>query len=302
MFGFNIDQNDKRTLLYILIMLILSASFGYVLYLFTKYYPEKLPSFYIVLQFIFLILGIFHVWFMYNKLFWSKRDIYDFKQDSLLPETIFTILIASLMCIITLALFGFLTDFSKITVYWALSISFLIPFLLLKSFDFLGQIPHRDFSQKWQFTNNPIKEDHWNWENEIWVNFELKEKWIRSRQEMNRSASFRIMAPRKVPIREIFRLAIREYNRKRPDIVVQDLGFEKEINGMFWWLFSIKFNWKQPGTWFRKPRYLDPYISPVANGIHPKDIILARRMSTEKAFDNKEDYFDGDVAMGELVE
>lgn len=300
MLGFKLDQNDWRTLLYPVLMLLLGGLGGLLMDFSSAGNPLVLPLIYVLVQVAFLLFGIFHLWLMYRKLIWSKRNTVDLQSDSVVPEMIYTFLIFSFAVVGFLVGYGYFAGFAKIGTYWGIGIPFIIPFLFMKSYDFLNQIPKRDFSQKWKFTNEAIKEFNWNWENEIWVNFEVKEKLVDAKVKTNRLVAFKILAPRRVPIREVFRLAIREYNKKGPTIIVQDLGFEQENKDRFWWLFSIKFEWKRPNTWFRKIRYLDPYSSSVSNEISPKDTVLARRMFTQEAFQNKEPYFDDNIPMGQL--
>jgi hypothetical protein len=62
-------------------------------------------------------------------------------------------------------------------------------------------------------------------------------------------------------------------------------------------LFSIKFMWKKPNTWFRSIRYLDPMQATVEGELLPTDIVVARRMSfsSDAGFAD-----DGEIAMGEM--
>jgi Type VI secretion system, TssN len=293
---FKLDQNDWRTSLYLLFMILVGGLTGLWLHFESEKNLLHLPNIYISLQVIFLLLGIGHIWWMYRKLFWSKRDSFWIENDSFWPELLYTLAILFLMSAGLLGAYGYFeVDFSNITHYWGICILFVVPFLFFKSYDFFNQIPQRDFSQRWVFTNDRIGEDNWDWVNEIWVQFEVKENLVSERLKKGRLASFRIEAPRKVPLRETFRLAVREYNSKAPDINVQDLGFEQENVGHFWWLFSIKFVWRRPETWFRKIRYLNPYSSPVKNEIRPNDIVVARRMNLNSAIEEEEE-----IPMGEL--
>ncbi|MBK7407692.1 MAG: hypothetical protein IPJ40_06175 [Saprospirales bacterium] len=107
----------------------------------------------------------------------------------------------------------------------------------------------------------------------------VKESW--NKPGISRKAKFRILAPRNAPLGEIFRLAVREYNKQGAQIVVQDLGFEPENQGHFWWLFSLKFVWNRPHTWFPNLRYLDPMDSALATPCAPV-IWSAHRISTGK--------------------
>ena len=301
MFGFNIDQNDRRTILYPIFLTLIGGLLGLIMHYGSRNEPMNLPVLYIVMQFVFLLLGIFHVWWLYKKLFWSKRDTYQQERDSFLPEFVYTAAAMFFVVAGLIIVYGLLLrDFSQTGNYWAISILFIVPFLFIKAYDLLNQIPRRDFSKKWSFSSERIGEDNWDWVNETWINFEVKETRDAERRKTGRTARFRILVPRKVPLREMYRLAVREYNKQSPEIVVQDLGFEKNNEGRFWWLFSIKCIWNRPDTWFRKVRYLDPYTSSSSNEIRPTDIILARRMSLVGEAQEDEELGYGEIAMGEL--
>lgn len=307
MFAFDLDQNDWRTKLYLLFMLLLGGLGGLSLHYGSVDNSMNLPIIYMVLQGIFLLLGVFHFWFMYKKLFWSNRNPYDAEVDSIIPEFIYTLTTLCFLTVGLLAIYGYLAGFGRVDIYWAICILFIVPFFFMKSYDFLNQLPQKDFSAKWTFTDEAINEYRWKQENEGWINFQVKEKLQRAKVKNNRTAMFRIIAPRDVPLREVYRLAVKVYNKKGPDVLVQDLGFERENADKFWWLFTIKFIWTQPTTWFRKYRYLDPYSSAVTNEILPTDTIVARRMLAKNAVQNKVDlgFFeseDDDIPMGELIE
>ncbi|MBK8492210.1 MAG: hypothetical protein IPL49_15335 [Saprospirales bacterium] len=117
------------------------------------------------------------------------------------------------------------------TMFWSVGVLFMAPFLFLKAFDFLQQIPFKDYKVKWVFSQRLINENEWSWTNEMWVSFEVKESW--NKPGINRLAKFRILGPRNAPLGEIYRLAIREYNKQGKQIVVQDLGFEPENRDRF---------------------------------------------------------------------
>ena len=296
-FGFHIDQTNRPTLVYALLMLLVGVGLGFLTYYNNKQDNLNLANSYTWLQVFFLALGIFHTWLMYKKLFWSKRDGFAKSRDSFLPELLYSIFLMALVTVGILAALSFKGQTVLAGLFWAVALPFLVPFVLLKTFDALNQIPTRDFSQKWVFTKEPIREDNWHWVNELWIEFEVYDSWASERRRAGRKARFRIRAPRQVPLREVYRLAVREYNQKGPEVVLQDLGFEMVHNGQFWWLFSIKFIWGKPNTWFRSIRYLDPYKATVAGELELTDIIVARRMP----FSNAAAFMDdGEVAMGEL--
>lgn len=298
---FKLDQKDWRTKFYPLFMALLSGLGGLWLHFGNQYDPVNLPRIYIAIQIICLLMGVIHLWIIYQKLFWSKRDTYDSGKDSFLPEFVYTLIV---LCFLSAGFMGataYLEGATKMINYWDIGLLLIVPFLFLKSYDLLNQIPQRDFTNKWTFTDQRIGEDNWQWENEIWISFLVKENLEGDLLKKGRYASFRVSSPRRVPLGESFRLAIREYNRKGPEVLVQDLGFERESQDQFWWLFTVKVIWNRPNTWFRKIRYLNANISPLKNGIGPDDVILVRRRTIIGATNPIEEYaFNEDIAMGEI--
>lgn len=269
-------KKDLKSTLYILLCLIAGGLLGLLFYWLDHRGTMELGEGYLAIQAIALLFGVFHVWFLYRYLLWSRRDGYIREQDSFWPEAGYSLLAAlGLGLGIFLALFFFVKDVAM--PYWSAGAVFLIPFLLLKAFDFLQQIPLRDYQVKWFFSQKRINENEWNWSNEMWISFVVNES-----RKKGRKAKFRILAPRNASLGEIFRLAIREYNRQGRNVVVQDLGFEPENQGQFWWLFSLKFRWNRPHTWFPNLRYLDPHDTAQINALRPGDLVKATRISSGK--------------------
>ncbi len=291
--GFQREQNDRKTMLYVLVILLLGALFGGLIFWLNQSQAMNLEHSYTLTQVIVSLLGIFHVWWLYNRLFWSKRDSLSWERDSFLLELLFTLL---LMLALSIGILGVLyfTNKAISELYWSAGIAFMVPFLFVKSFDFLSQIPTKAYRIEWYFTKQLINENDWDWSNEMWLDFEVKESW--NKPGMKRTAAFRILAPRHVPLGEVYRLAVREYNRKGPDIVVQDLGIEPENEKRFWWLFSLKFVWSRPHTWLPNIRCLNPYEKVLTNALRPSDIVLARRVANKNFVLDE----DEEIAIGEI--
>lgn len=292
--GFNKGQKDRRSILFLILALVLGGLLGLLVYWFDKKGIMELSAGYLLAQIIFLVLGILFPWLLYNKLFWTKRDGFIRAQDSFLPEFVYTLLTGLALSLGMILVLFYLMKVG-INMYWGVGVVFLVPFLFLKTLDFLRQIPLKDFKVKWAFSQRLINENEWNWSNEMWISFEVRESW--NKPGINRNAKFRILAPRNAPLGEIFRLAIREYNKQGKKIVVQDLGFESENTGLFWWLFSLKTVWNRPHTWFPNLRYLDPGDSALANALRPGDLVKVRRISTGKV--RQSDEF---IAVGQVIQ
>lgn len=291
--GFNREQNDRRTMVYAVLMLLLGALLGGLIFWLNKAQVMRLENSYALTQGLVFLVGIFHAWWLYNKLFWSRRDSFSWEKDSVLLEFLFTFLITLALSIGILGVLFFTAEAIS-ELYWSAGFALMVPFLFVKTYDFLLQIPAKVYRVKWHFTKQLINENDWDWTNEMWLHFEVRESW--NKPGMKRTAAFRILTPRHIQLGEVYRLAVREYNRKGPDIVVQDLGFEAENTGRFWWLFSLKFMWSRPHTWFPDIRFLNPYDSVLTNALRPGDVVLARRIALSGAFMMDDD----EVAIGEI--
>jgi hypothetical protein len=297
MLGFNRDQTDKPTRYYLFGMLFIGLLLFGLVWLINR--KEANWEFtYHILQGSMFCLGVFHAYWLYKKLFWSKRNSLNKIHDSFLLEAVFTLLLLLLLTLIIVFPIAYFFGIDKAQVFWSIGILFLLPFLGLKSFDFLNQIPEADYAWKWVFTKDRINEDNWDWQNETWVNFEMINSLNGQETKQGKIVRFKILVPRKTPLREVYRLAIREYNQKSPAVPLQDLGFENGRETRFYWLFSLKkpTTWKKPATWFNSKRILNPYDTIVANEILTDDLIYAQRMVFQEENDSKFDF----VAMGEL--
>jgi hypothetical protein len=273
-------KKDRKTILFPLLWLLTGGLLGLLIYWLDHKGSVGLGDAYLLTQPLALLFGILSIWILYKQLFWSKRDPYIREQDSFWPEALYTFISALALSLGHLVvLFFFVRDVA--VAYWSVGLAFMVPFLFLKTFDFLQQIPLRDYQIKWFFSQKRINENEWNWSNEMWISFLVDESRERTGL-MGRKAKFRILAPRNVPLGEVFRLAVREYNRQGRNVVVQDLGFEPENKGQFWWLFSLKFLWNRPHTWFPNLRYLDPNDTAQINALRPGDLVKVTRIATGK--------------------
>ena len=269
-------QNDFRTFLYLALSALWSLMLGIAVWYLRDADLMPLQDSFVAVALLVTGTGTFHLWWMYDKLFWARRNPFVWADDSFLLEMLFTLLTAALVSGCIVAVLAFFGEWAVAEIIWPTGLFFLIPFLFLKSRDFLSQVPPREYRVKWEFSPRRINEADWPWHNETWVYFEARETW--HKPGMNRPAKFRILAPRHVPLGEVFRLGARQYNYKGPQVVLQDLGFEPENAGAFWWLFSLKFIWDRPHTWLPASRLLNPMLSPLQNGLRPHDVVLARRV------------------------
>jgi hypothetical protein len=273
----NNGKLDKRTWRYAGIFALLALLTGAIMWV--LYDRAQVPIFYIFLISLgaFLVAGYFHAQEMYDLL-WAQRDTHNPSQDSFWKEAGFTFLLSALMTLLCLALFGYLMNKWEVAAsMWGLLLLFPLPFILTKTYDFLAQIPQKDFDKKWFYEIFPFDETQWKRENMVSIGFKVADSIKNENRWFHTKARFSIVIPRDQELRMIYRLALREYHKKKPSVPVQELGYEENIP-RFWWLFYVPFVLWKPSTWWRKTYYLDPNESIANNQLRNGDFIVAKRM------------------------
>lgn len=283
----NKGKTDKRTWIYWGIFLLVGALMGALAHLLNtpKGANWRYSQIYLLYQLVFLGMGMLNAWLLYPKLFWAYREPNRADRDSFWTEGLFTFT-TGMFSVIALILTFTLISGKSISeenrpdiVFLGLIIVFLLPYLVLKGYDFLNQIPSRNFDVKWTYpTHSPLEPNRWIWEHRTWVNFEVAESLENEGKWRIKPARFSVETPREQNLEDVYRLALREHHDRGPAIPIQDLGYERSRQGDFWWLFKIKFIIWRPNTWFRKIRYIDPYVSVVENDIRQGDVVKAQRM------------------------
>ena len=279
-FAFDRKQKNKKSLMFIFISLLIGAVIGYLISILYKKGITLELSYKVVMIFLFCF-GIVYVWWLYNKVLWTKRDLIYENNDSFWLEAFFSLILTigfSIGVVLVLYIKMQQTYFDK---FWSVSLFFPVPFLIYKAFDFYMQIPEKHFKNKWIFTKNMIGEKEWVQENIIRVKFAVIESWYKP--GMKKTLKFEIPAPREAALGEVFRLAVRNYNHDGHDDSVQDLGIESENTNKFWWLFKLKAVWNRPHTWFPNIRYLDPFESTLSNGLRSHDLVKVIRITNENS-------------------
>lgn len=268
---------DKKSVRYTGILAALGAATGAIGWLLLQHAGISLFYVFLLCLLLFLVIGSFHTVTLYD-LFWATRDPESWKKDSLAKETGFTLGVAAVMVLLFALVFGYLTRKWEVAAsMWALLLAFPLPFILLKAFDFMLQVPRPEFDKKWFYEIFPFDETQWKRENLVSVGFVVADSVANERKWFSTKARFSIVIPKDQELRLIYRLALREYHQKNPSVPVQELGYEHNPP-TFWWLFKIPFVLWKPSTWRRLPRYLDPYETIANNHLQNGDFISVKRM------------------------
>jgi hypothetical protein len=235
-----------------------------------------------------LAIGALHVWVL-GMQSWFQRNKYDFSKDSFLPEWAFTCMLAFAgLLVFTLShglLKKFIHPFAPVPLGWDAPLAVLLPFLILKLSDLAGQIPYRVVENQWLFPIEPANTESWPRKDFIQANFQVTKSLLDEYRIFRMPAYTWIEVPKKAPLGDVFRLLIQDRRIRQDLTTIQDLGDEYRGAPAFWWLFSIKRVWWNPGTWFRSRRYLDPHVSLEENKVRESDFIRARRMPMDTGFE-----------------
>ena len=274
-FCFDRKQRNAKTYILLILAILKGSVIGIIV---NNLYKIRITddTIFMLLMIFYLIAGIIYGWWLYNKMIWSKRDMFNNNNDSFWIEFLFTLLIAISLILGMMVVLILTPVINHYKIYLLVFIYFIIPFMLFKGFDFYMQVPSRNFKVKWYFTKKMIREKDWPQDNMMWIEFEVNDRL--NFKQVNKIISFRIEVPKVIDLGEIFRLGIRNYNHQGHDYSIMDLGFETLNEDKLWWLFKLKFILTRPHTWLPTIRYLDPTESALGNGLRPNDIIKAIRI------------------------
>jgi hypothetical protein len=218
-------------------------------------------SFFMGLQAAVFVLGIVHVFALYRLNSWSE-------QESLWQELVFTLYVAMLGAFIFLILFNVLNKHGYAVLFTSSFIFFLVPFLVVKCFDFMLMIPAEVYPM-WYFpageVDLEIPEDVMDDESIIVVEFQM----ARALSDDAETIKSRSKLPLKLEFGRFFPIFLDQYNDRNAGTQIEFLDGSKQPYG---WNFYIK------PKWYQSPRYINPDITIRENGVKENDIIVAERV------------------------
>jgi hypothetical protein len=208
-----------------------------------------------------LVLGIIHVATLYSLNSWSE-------QDSLWHELVFTLYITMLGALIFLLVFSRFNRQGYALIFTSGFILFLVPFLVVKCFDFMVMIPEEVYPM-WYFpageVDLEIPEDVMDDESIIVVEFQM----ARALAEDSELIKSRSKMPLKLEFGRFFPVFLDQYNDRNAGTQIEFFDENKQPYG---WNFYIK------PKWYQAPRYINPEITIRENGVKENDIIVAERV------------------------
>jgi len=243
----------KKTIFYCLGQLVLFALIAALGLLGSS---TNIQWIYFLIQFLFVGAGVLHVWLMYRMASFLHRD-------EMWPGAFFTLLLALLGASIAVALYFFLDRKENLGLATA-AVAFILPYFVLKAFDFFEQIPQRKYKLWYYPLGKEIPDmDLLDLSKILVIQFELAK-----REGDTALTNFKAKAPVSMLFGELFFLFMYDYNERHPDGPVQYLNAWQQPQG---WLFYRKH------TWWQRRTYLDPHNTFKANAVLDNDIILAER-------------------------
>ncbi len=222
---------------------------------------DSASKFFMGLQAGIVVLGIIHVATLYRLNSWSE-------QESLWHELVFTLYITMLGALAFVVVFNHFNKQGYALLFTSSFILFLVPFLVVKCFDFMLMIPEEVYPM-WYFPSGEvdleIPEDAMDDESIIVVEFQM----ARALDENAELIKSRSKLPLKLEFGRFFPIFLDQYNDRNAGTQIEFLDENKQPYG---WNFYIK------PKWYQSARYINPDITIRENGVRENDIIVAERV------------------------
>lgn len=218
-------------------------------------------SFYlfVVNQTVFLLLGILHVWAIFSLLKWTSRE-------SFLHEMVFTLFEA----ILGMTAYTFVFDRFKPeeypVIFSASVIVFVIPFFVLKTFDFMLAIPGLEYKKYYLPVGKTIEiPEELDMEKAISIKFLIQISHDMPYDEIKAH----VPSVRQL-FGEYFPVAVADHNDRNPGHRIDGYDKTRKPQG---WLFYFP-----PQRWWQSKRFIDSDLTVAENGIKDYSVIVAERV------------------------
>ncbi|KAB1067635.1 hypothetical protein F6U93_10135 [Tamlana haliotis] len=250
-------KNKLKALIYALVLALLFGLAGLLTY--DKILDNSSTNSYLAIEFVFFILGIVHVFALRNVF----KELIESKQP-FLGELIFT------MAFLGVASMVFVQVVSKfkaefVWVYLSAGLTFMVPFLVLKTYEFAMSIPVEVYKKWFYPINQEIKDPTSNeLSNPLVISFEFKKKL--DDQELRR---FKVKAPEHMEFGKLFYFFVDDYNALHPEHQIEISDAKNEASA---WIFYFK------PRWWKGLRHIDATRTVEWNGIREESNIIVQRI------------------------
>ncbi len=251
-------KNKKRAILYALFILLTFALTA--LLSSSKVLNDTPLNSFIGIQFVFLLLGIAHLYVL-NKFFPDLTE----SDSSFFSELLFTIVILLIGFIAYMNVVNrFRPSFSFM--FLGAGLFFLIPFLFNKLYQFAFSIPVPVY-KKWGYPLDDSIKDPTNNEliNPAVISFEFQKTF-----DDKEITNFRIKAPENMEFGKLFYFFINDYNERHPESTIEYLN--DTTQEPYEWIFYFKPNWLGSST------HIDYSGTVFNNNIKENDVIVCQRV------------------------
>lgn len=252
-----IKKNKKAFLIYTICLIL---AFAGVAWLSDDKVLQNSPlGNFISFQLLFFLLGGVHVWVL-RKFF---KEIYE-KPTDFWNEFLYTI-IATIFGLVGFIMVAQLFKIDYTIIFTAAAICFVIPFMIVKVYEFSISVPVPIY-KSWEYPTDSNIKDPTNDElkNPRVISFEF------SKDYDNESiTNFKLKAPEQMELGKLFYFFVNDYNERHPE---ERIAFMNKDNTASEWMFYSKANWLGIRKFFNFGKTID------ANKIQENDVIVCKRV------------------------
>jgi hypothetical protein len=250
-------KNKVQAIVYVLVLALLFGLTGLLGYY--KILDNSPTNSFIAIEIIIFLLGIGHIFVLrsfFSELSENKNEFFG--------EFIIT------LAFLGIALLAFTQVISRfrepfVLTYLAVGFAFIIPLLVLKTYEFALSIPVPVYKKWFYPLNENIKDPTSNeLSNPIVISFEFKKKF--GDKDMSR---FKVKAPEHMEFGKLFYFFVDDYNALHPERKIEVLGENNELAG---WIFYFK------PHWWSALRHIDANKTIEWNGIREENNIIVQRL------------------------
>lgn len=254
-------RGDFQSYLRVSVIYILAASLFFAAIGFLGHpsvFINPMSSF-IILQLLFILFGILHVYYLPKLLAWAD-------DEKAFPVTmLFTIIVAIFGYMFFVVVFKWVNRDGYHYVAGASTLFFIIPLLVYRTFLKAIAIPPKILKQWYYPVNEEIQEPNDDkLKNMLVISFEFQKK-----SDEPHFTNFRAKAPRDMEFSQLFYYFINDYNERHPNGKIE---FTEATNEPYGWIFYKKPRWYTINT-----VYIDTEKSFYANRVRENDVIVCRR-------------------------
>lgn len=253
------SKNKKKAIIYALVILATFALTG--LLSSSKVLNDTPLNSFFGFQFLFLLLGVLHLYVM-GKYFPSLSE----DENEFFPEFLFTI---AYLCLGLIAFVQVVNKFKSpmSLVFMGSSIWFIVPLLVRKLYTFAMNIPVAIFNS-WTFPIGKEIKDPTSEElaNPKVISFEF----TKSPGDVD-ITNFRIKAPQSMEFGKLFYFFILDYNERHPEGKIQIL--DENTQNPYEWVFHMK------PRWWSAVKHINFNLTVAGNNIKEDNVIICRRVN-----------------------